>query len=96
MVRQRLCKGVVKVGKKWGILATGHILDGSQKVAQKYTILAGPVGQEWGKNVVFLATWLFSCSYTKVARKCDGLAERVGETGVRVRFFRKWRSREGG
>ena len=77
-VRQKLCKGVVIVGKEWGILATGQRLDGSQKVVQKYTILAGPVGQRCGKSVVFLATGLFSGGYTKVAQRCDDLPEEGG------------------
>ena len=86
---------MVRVGKEWGIQATGHILIGSQKVVQKYTILAGPVGQEWGKSVVFLATRLFSGGYTKVAQRCDGLAKRVGRTDAKGGYFRKWHSREG-
>jgi len=30
--------------------------------------------------------------YTKVAQKCDSLAERVGGTGAKIRFYRKRRS----
>jgi len=29
--------------------------------------------------------------YTNVAQKCDGMAERVGGTGVKLRFYRKRR-----
>ena len=89
-------QGCGKSGEVCGILAPGHILGGSQKVVQKYTILAGPVGQRCGKSVVFLATWLFSGGYTKVAQRCDGLAERVGETDAKGGYFRKWHLREGG
>ena len=38
---------------------------------------------------MFLAGGVFSDGYTKVAQKCDGLAERVGGTGVKLRFYRK-------
>jgi len=51
---------------------TIHRAAGSPKVAQEYTILAGPVRQEWGKSWVFLAGGLFSDGYTKVAQRCDG------------------------
>ena len=32
---------------------------------------------------------MFFDGYTKVAQKCDSLAERVGGTGVKIRFYRK-------
>jgi hypothetical protein len=90
------------VGKEWGIQATGHILIGSQKVVQKYTILAGPVGQEWGKSVVFLATRLFSGGYTVIQKWHKGvtdwlkgwaeLMQRVGisENGILGRVHKEY------
>ena len=44
---------------------------------------------------MFLATWLFSGGYTKVAQRCDVLAERVGETAAKGGCFRKRRSKLG-
>jgi hypothetical protein len=31
---------------------------------------------------------VFFDGYTKVAQKCDGLAERVGGTVVKIRFYK--------
>jgi hypothetical protein len=45
MVRQRLCKGVVKVGKECGVLATGQLVDGYTRVAQKFDKMAKRVGK---------------------------------------------------
>ena len=45
MVRQKLCKGVVKVGKECGVLATGQLVDGYTRVAQKFDKMAKRVGK---------------------------------------------------
>ena len=68
----------------------------SPKVARKYTILAEPVWQWLGKSGVrvgcFRQAGHFAGGYTRVTQKCDGLAERVGGTGVKIRCYRKRRS----
>jgi hypothetical protein len=46
------------------------------------------VGKKWGKSSGFKPRIEF-VGYTKVAQKCDGLAEMAGGTGVKIRFYRK-------